>query len=462
VTAAHSFLPDGWRPVTFALLSSSTLVPIALLLWRCQRGSRLPWWLTLAAMATLTAANTVIAVGGPTHQLVTDLVVTAGHAVLLAAALALVMRRGRNDIGGLIDASVVLMGIGGLLWTSLLQPRLAAVHAQPGEQVALLVSVFVLAGVLGALGRLWVTAGQRLVALQLFVYALLLALVGNSALAVTTGSMTTHRLPWVETFFMVAYLCVGAAVLHPSAHELTRLGPAPPDRLSAGRLAFLAAAVVINPVLGGGREVLGLPADGLLIALGSLAVGPLVMVRIGHLAGQRERAERALRHQAFHDALTGLPNRTELLARLGAALTRERNTGRVTVALLFCDLNGFKAVNDRLGHAAGDSLLVEVADRLAAGLRSGDSLARYGGDEFVVLCESTEPQQAVTRLGRHIHAALARPFHLAGVDVRVGISVGAVMSDGFTGADELIGRADAAMYQAKQRRRDRSDARVAA
>jgi diguanylate cyclase (GGDEF)-like protein len=215
-------------------------------------------------------------------------------------------------------------------------------------------------------------------------------------------------------------------------------------------------------VLGGGREMFGLPADGLLIALGSLAVGPLVMVRIGHLAGQRERAEGALRHQATHDALTGLPNRTELLTRLGAALDREHGAGRVTVALLFCDLNGFKAVNDRLGHAAGDRLLMEVAARLGAGLRSADSLARYGGDEFLVLCESTEPEQAVTRLHRHIEAALSRPFHLDGEEVRVGISVGAVMSDGVTGADELIRRADTAMYGAKQRRHQYTEIRVAA
>jgi diguanylate cyclase len=290
---------------------------------------------------------------------------------------------------------------------------------------------------------------------SLFVVALLAALVGNTVLSMTTGSMIIGRPGWIEMLFMLAYVCVGAVPYTASVAELQRPGPTPNDRLSAGRLAFLGGAVAISPVAGGIREMAGLPADGPLLALGSLLIAPLVMTRVGRLSRDRERAQAALRHQATHDPLTGLPNRAELHARLAAALERQRAGGRSSVALLFCDLNGFKAVNDRLGHLAGDQLLTEVGARIRAGLRDGDTVARYGGDEFLVLCEDAEPERAADRLTAHIEQALAVPVRLAGGTVTVSASIGAVRSDPADRADDLISRADQAMYAAKQLARSR-------
>nr|WP_240943131.1 GGDEF domain-containing protein [Planosporangium thailandense] len=176
------------------------------------------------------------------------------------------------------------------------------------------------------------------------------------------------------------------------------------------------------------------------------------MLRIHRLSRQRDAAEHALVHQATHDALTGLPNRAELLARLEAAIARERATGRPAVVLLFCDLNGFKLVNDRLGHVTGDRVLVEVANRLRAGLRSADTVARYGGDEFLVLCEDGSPA-TVARLRDHIVWALSAPIEIGAERIAISASVGAVTSDGLVDADELIRRADEAMYEAKLRHR---------
>jgi diguanylate cyclase (GGDEF)-like protein len=449
--AVHEFLPPAGRMWSYTLISATTLLPLGALVRRSGPGARRAWYMLLVAMALLALGSWITAAGGVAYRTAGDLVVTAGNAVLLAAALALVIRRGRNDMGGLIDAAVALMAFGSLLWACLLQPRMSAARTPLGGQVAVLITIFVLCGILGALSRIWIVGGRRLVPLQLLVCALLQALVGNTALAMASGSITSNRPAWVEVFFLIAYLCVGSAALHPSVHELNRPGPSPVDRLSIGRLVFLGAAMVVGPVVGGGRQLLGLPADGLLIAAGTLAVAPFVMVRIHRLAAQREAAERALLHQATHDALTGLPNRAELLARLAAALDRERTAGRPGVVLLFCDLNGFKLVNDRLGHAAGDRLLVEVAERLRTGLRADDTVARYGGDEFLVLCESGSPA-TVARLRDHIQSALSTPIELGGEQVRVGASVGAVTSDGAADADELIRRADEAMYEAKQQR----------
>ncbi|MDP9817685.1 GGDEF domain-containing protein [Spirilliplanes yamanashiensis] len=441
------------RVVTYGLVSGATLIPLGMLLRTLHGGHRRPWQILFAAMSVLTVANALTPLFGREHQLVAENLMTVGHAILLVAAIKLVLRRGSNDIGGIIDVSVAAMGLGGVLWILLIHPRMEAMAAGNAEQIAVLVSLLVLVGVLGALARVWMVADRRLLAVELLIVALVVSLIGNTILAMSTGSMTTGRPGWIEMLFLLAYLCVGAAPLHHSARELTSPGPDPVDRLTVGRLTFLGVALVANPVAGGARELVGLDADGPLLVLGSLLVAPLVMVRVGRLAWQREQAEQALVHQATHDALTGLPNRAELLTRLTEALDRERASGRPAVVLLFCDLNGFKAVNDRLGHVAGDRLLTEVGARIRTGLRAGDTLARYGGDEFLVLCEESAQQQAVARLSEHIDAALTEPFLLAGEPVRISASVGAMVSSGDADPDELITRADQAMYRAKQRRK---------
>jgi diguanylate cyclase (GGDEF)-like protein len=451
------WLPAGVRPVLFTLISAATVVPLAVLVRDVRGRDARPWQILLCAMTVLTVCNGVNTFGGPDARADAEILLAIGHAVMLAAAVSLVLRRGRNDVGGLLDVSVAAIALGGLLWTALLLPRLHEFHTPSRQQAALLVSILVLAGVLGALGRLWFVSDRRLPALTLLCLALVLALIGNVVITMVTGSMTVGRAPaWIQVFFLLAYVCVGLVPMHPSVRRLTDPGPLPDDRLSTGRLVFLGAALSVNPVAGGVREMMGLPADGALLAFGCLLVVPLVLVRVGRLSRERQAAEAALHHQASHDALTGLPNRAELLRRLDAALDRERRAGRSSVVLLFCDLNGFKQVNDRLGHRAGDELLIEVGARLRAGLRAGDTLARYGGDEFLILCEDAEQDRAARRLSAYVEASLAAPFRPAREQVRIGASVGAVLSDGRLSADDLIGRADQAMYRVKQRTRVRA------
>jgi diguanylate cyclase (GGDEF)-like protein len=456
-TLAHPFLNPDARALTYFVSAALNLPPILLVLRRAPRGARAPWVFLLAAMTVLSVGNGVNAFGGAGLESVAEMCVTVGHGFLLAAAIALVLLRGRNDIGGILDLSVAAVALGGLAWTTLLYPRLRELGAPTGDQTAILVSILVLAGVLGALLRLWLT-DRRQPAVGCFLTALVLALIANTLLARLQGNIVTGRGGAIEVIFMAAYAGVGLAVLSPSVDELMRPGRAPADQLTIGRLLFLGLALVADPVAGGVRQMLGLPADGPLLAIGSLLVTPLVMIRVGRLARQRQEAEHRLRHQATHDQLTGLPNRAELLARLTTALRSERG-GEPAVVLLFCDLNGFKQVNDRLGHEAGDQLLAEVSARLGAGLRSGDTVARYGGDEFLVLAAAPGEQAGtVRRLSEHVENALAAPFLLAGERVTVGASIGAVVSDGGLGPDELISRADQAMYRAKQRHRAGADA----
>jgi diguanylate cyclase (GGDEF)-like protein/PAS domain S-box-containing protein len=169
-------------------------------------------------------------------------------------------------------------------------------------------------------------------------------------------------------------------------------------------------------------------------------------------------AEAQMRHLATHDTLTGLPNRAALTDELERAVHRhDRSAGGL--AVLFCDLDGFKPVNDRFGHAAGDAVLREVAARMRAVVREADFVARLGGDEFVVLCEGTGTTIAVADgLAQRLHQQVEHPIHLHGEEVLVGVSIGvAQLAPGSVSEpDPLLLLADEAMYEAKATGRGRT------
>ena len=163
---------------------------------------------------------------------------------------------------------------------------------------------------------------------------------------------------------------------------------------------------------------------------------------------ERRALEDQLAYQAFHDSLTGLANRALFSERITHAL--ERGVRRTNlVAVLFIDLDDFKTVNDSLGHAAGDELLVTVAERIRSSIRPEDTCARLGGDEFAVMVESiTHPDGAVT-VARRIIGAMAEPLAIAGSDVAVQGSIGIALGVGGQTASEIMRSADLAMYRAK-------------
>ena len=178
-------------------------------------------------------------------------------------------------------------------------------------------------------------------------------------------------------------------------------------------------------------------------------VDPETLRRSILYAMERKRAQ--LAHEALHDPLTALPNRTLFRDRCMQALS---GIGRTTsgVGVLFVDLDGFKQVNDRLGHAAGDRLLVEVADRIRHSLRAGDTVSRFGGDEFTVLGATLDSRHDATRLAQRIMQAVGTSFELAGRDLSLTCSIGIAFTfDREADPDALIHDADVAMYRAKER-----------
>ena len=167
---------------------------------------------------------------------------------------------------------------------------------------------------------------------------------------------------------------------------------------------------------------------------------------------QRSQQEELLRYTAFHDPLTGLPNRTLFEDRVGRALARTRRDSDVTFAVLFLDLDDFKKVNDELGHGSGDRLLAELAQRLEMGLRPGDSISRIGGDEFTFLLDGIQQVTDVSRIAERILSQIAQPLSVDGQEVSISASIGiAIASPTYESPQELLRDADAAMYRAKGR-----------
>ncbi len=180
-----------------------------------------------------------------------------------------------------------------------------------------------------------------------------------------------------------------------------------------------------------------------------LRVRNLLETRYLHLALEDENKalEAKLVHQAFHDSLTGLANRALFRDRVEHALARSARGERI--AVLFLDLDNFKAVNDTLGHGEGDRLLAAIGARLKRAARDGDTVARIGGDEFAILLEGVDQLEGVISVVQRVNDALHAPVPLEGREVTVTASIGVAHARGDEPVDELLRNADVAMYKAK-------------
>jgi diguanylate cyclase len=449
--AVYPLLPATGRSVDFLVVSIAAVPAVVVGLLAIPPSRRLPWQLLLAALLVVSTANVIRLTSGAGAALPASQILDAvGNTLVFAAALALVVRQGRSGLGSIIDATTVALALGGVLWEVVLVPNLVAPYqAQKGN---LFVVIFVLCGVLGALGRLARILKSPEPALWLLLAALGLALAGNIVQAVASSPGVRVA---ATMMFMGAYVAVGLFGLDPKAPQLAD----PQDvretvELSAARLVFLWASVAAIPVVVGWRDLVGAEVDGLLLAVGGTAVAALVMVRVGGLSIARDRAEQALRYEAAHDPLTGLPNRREFLDQLSRELARSPRC-----VIFFCDLDEFKNINDSLGHEAGDALLVEVGRRLRRCVRHDDVVSRFGGDEFLILLRDYTPAD-ISAVRDRIADALSRSIRLRDQSVTIGASIGIAIETDETDADRLIRRADRAMYEAKRDEPDASGIRV--
>jgi diguanylate cyclase (GGDEF)-like protein/PAS domain S-box-containing protein len=203
------------------------------------------------------------------------------------------------------------------------------------------------------------------------------------------------------------------------------------------------------------REVTALRKDGEHFSM-ELSASEMVLTNQRFFIGiirditERKQAEEKIAHLAHHDYLTGLPNRALFLDRLQRAISLARR-GQYRAAVLYLDLDGFKQINDTLGHAAGDRLLQEVAQRLKDSVRSSDTVARVGGDEFTFVLNNVGERENVSITAERVIKALSRPVDLCGTSCQVGASLGiSLFPDDSEEAESLLHEADEAMYAVKQ------------
>jgi diguanylate cyclase len=234
---------------------------------------------------------------------------------------------------------------------------------------------------------------------------------------------------------------IGVAV---SACAAFLRAPARPVLIGAAREASQAQAR-INEL----QHALELSQRDSIAARQQVALLMATNARLREIAIESEQEMTKARDFAYHDELTGLPNRTLLVDRFNQALVRARRQG-MHLALLLLDLDGFKHVNDSLGHATGDKLLQKVATRLLSCIRGADTACRYGGDEFVLLLPEIQDQKQALRVAEKIRTRLARPYSVEGhlIEATASIGVAVYPVDGTSQLD-LIKKADVAMYRAK-------------
>ena len=387
------------------------------------------------------------------------------------------------------DAAIIALGSLTLAWHFLLNPyvheqgistlgRLVAM-AYPIMDVALVFVLFksVVFGSIRRTYHLWLMASMAVMFVADFSFDLLV--LHN---AYYTGQ-------FCDAFFLIEYVLVAVAALHPSVGavddaELAHVAPDPETSLhevdwqrteTGRRLPLVALAAFIPPLLLVATALSGTSVNVTAVSVLCLAVFAVIAMRmlwmltrisdqaadLEHHAHQLEESHAArdtleadLRHLAYHDELTGLANRALLQERVGLALAGLAGTGR-TVALCFGDLDGFTAVNDSLGHHVGDSVLARVADIISANVRPGDTVARMGGDEFAVLMPDVRDQGIAVDIAQRIVVALDDDLGAKGTQSGISMSIGLTITDSATNPEELIGEADAAMYEAKSRGRNR-------
>jgi diguanylate cyclase (GGDEF)-like protein len=407
---------------------------------------RTAWLLLGASLALLTVSTTVAAAGGFDGNIgVAVRLVEVLSACLAGAGIVRLLANrvagGAGDI--MLEGAIIAAACTYVAW--------AWSTAQHVDHVATsLLPVFAWVLVVWLTGRLLYMTPEQVTGYRLlggsFVGILL-----TDAIFVGTASTggTIHRGQLIG-FTLCAYLLWGAAALHPSTRENFAPAEITQTRFGIAKLTAHLAVAIVAPV-----ALLILPvtrqSPGMTALVAASALLPLLLV--GYLVRQirgRARAE----YRAQHDELTGLPNRRLFEDRAESAF-RESRRDETKTAVLFLDLDRFKAINDGLGHSVGNQLLQSVAKRLSAVVREIDTVARFGGDEFTVLVGDVQSTDDVAELARGILDLFARPFNVGGRELHTSTSVGvALFPDDGEDLDTLLKNADIAMYRAKARGRD--------
>jgi len=444
--------------VYFTLFATSAVIAICLAVWMYRPARARSWILLAVGLGTINLGNVlwawfVITTGEIPYPSIADALFLGGYLTLATSLLTLF--RGRvpgGDWNGLIDATIVTVGLGMVSWVFFIAPELHDVHLDPVGTLVAVAYPLVDVLLLGVAARLFLAAGPRPAAFRLLAIALgafIVADVVNTLVSLTgayQGSLV------VDSGWALGFLAFGAFALHPTMREVSRRVPATEGPLRLSRVVLLAGATLMAPLVMVIEALRGEQVDVVVVAPASVLLFILVLTRLvtvvrdlRTMLGEREALQLQLTFQALHDPMTGLANRRLFTERLTQALAAGRNP-----AVMFADLDDFKTINDTLGHEGGDEVLLAIADRMRGSIRPTDTAARFGGDEFAVLLLDCPSPEALTATADRLIRAMDTPVLVQGRTTQVGISIGMALAQGGRfDVIEILRNADIAMYLAK-------------
>jgi diguanylate cyclase (GGDEF)-like protein len=456
VTSAYFLLPSVTaKNIVFVLVGISAAGAIVAGILVHRPGHPLSWWLLAWGFllfaggdAVLTYHEGALGVGLPFPSIADALYLAAYLPITAGLVLMIRSRAPGREWASLVDAMIVATGVGILMWV--ISMNLYADDPARSLLGRLILTAYPLMDVvlLAVLVRLLFVPGKRPLAYHLFSASLGLLLLADTAYAGRVLASVYATGNPIDAGWLLSYVAFGAAALHQSMATVSEAVPKPEAKLTWGRLVLLTGALLMVPGVVAVQAALGQPAAVPIMVGASVVLFLLVAARMAIMIDQRKALEQRLEFQAFHDPLTGLPNRALLGDRLEQALARTgRQAGKA--AMLLVDLDNFKPVNDSFGHEAGDQLLLEVAKRLRGFLRPTDTAARLGGDEFVILLEGVEGEEQAVGVAKRVVEVLQAPFTLGEEEVAVGASVGIALSEAQDRPRDLLRKADLALYRIK-------------
>lgn len=453
------------RAAYFCLFGASALIAILAGIW-VYRPARMRSWLAFAGAVALIELSPLFWVY---YQFTTgvipfppfaDAASLAGYTLMAVSLLTLFRGRVPGGIhAGTIDAAILTVSCAIVSWIFFIHPQFHDTDLPTLNAAVAIAYPLCDIVLLGAAARLFLVAGERPVALRLLGLGLLGYLGADIFNAVLFLSPVYQLSPFSDIGWAIGFLAFGAFALHPSMRSIERPIRRQTQPLSIGRLVALTmAAFVVYLVLSLQTERSDM-VDVAIMVLSTTLLATLVMLRLLLVVrdlrtslGQRTTLERRLKNQALHDALTGLANRRLFGEQVQSAL----DAGSPS-AILSVDLDDFKTVNDTMGHAAGDELLVIVGERISSVRRANDVPARLGGDEFGLLLVDYQSQAAVLAIAERLIKTIRAPIALLDGMVSISASIGvAFVGTPELRAADLLRNADIAMYLAKSEGKGRA------
>lgn len=435
-------------------LSAAIMITIGIRIYRPAQ--RRPWYLLILAQCCwfigdfLWIVYDIILHQEPPFPSIADIIYLSAYPFLVLGIHMLTRPvKDWRSRASLIDASIITVGVAALSWLFLIEPVSQNTTMEPIAKLIVLAYPLVDLLLFTNILRFVMLSRTYPAAFYLIVIGLFGFLIADTQYVFSTMTNTLEGTDVFDLGWITGYVSIGIAALHPSMAYLQHRQPSDLIQLSRRRVFVMICSALIPSIALSLQYVFSQPYNIVLYVSTTIMLVFLVALRLHGMMSILDKTLAQVQYQASHDVLTGLPNRSVFLDRLMQAYHRSSRKA-ATCAVLFLDLDSFKAINDRWGHNLGDAVLIETARRLRTCVRPGDTVARFGGDEFTILVEEMQSIADAELVADRILQALTAPFVVGAVSIKTSSSIGIATPDANSEQlDEVIRLADIAMYHAK-------------